>query len=86
VYSQIDELIIITDIYPASEAPVEGITAQALVKSIQAKHPTGNISYMPFEDNSLLEVLKNNASQNDMILILLQGAGKITNLAKVLCP
>ncbi len=82
-YSQIDELII-TDIYPASEAPIEGITAQTLVTAIQEKHPTCTITYMPFDDTSLINALKDKASKDDMIL--LQGAGKITNLAKLLCP
>ena len=80
-YSQIDELII-TDIYPASEEPIEGITSQILVAAIQEKHPTCTITYKPFDE--IIPALKDKASEDDMIL--LQGAGKITVLAKLLCP
>lgn len=82
-YSQIDELII-TDIYPASEEPIEGISSQTLVAAIQAKHPACTVTYMPFDGASIVNALKNKASDKDMIL--LQGAGKITILGKLLCP
>lgn len=82
-YSQIDELII-TDIYPASEAPITGISAETLVEAIQKKHPTCNITYMPYDDAALIKALQEKAEQTDTIL--LQGAGKITHLAKALCP
>ncbi len=80
-YSAIDELII-TDIYPASEQPLEGVTSQALVAAIKEKHPTCSITYLPFEE--IIPALQEKASDDGMIL--LQGAGKVTTLAKQLCP
>ena len=82
-YSQIDELII-TDIYPANEEPIDGISSETLVAAIQEKHPICTATYMPFDGPSIATSLKNKASQGDMIL--LQGAGKITTLGKLLCP
>ena len=82
-YSSIDELII-TDIYPASEAPRPGITAEALVQAIQEKHPACPVTYVPASDDfhEVQKLLQEKASEND--LILLQGAGKVTKLGDIL--
>ncbi len=82
-YSSIDELII-TDIYPASEAPRPGVTTEALVKAIQAKHPSCPVTYVPESENfkEIQDLLAHKASQDD--LILLQGAGRVTKLGDIL--
>jgi len=77
----IDELII-TDIFPASEQPIDGITSQRLVAEIKTKNPNLSIFYYPFDvdgqeiKNHLDKILQNND------LVLLQGAGKANKIAK----
>ena len=79
----IDQLII-TDIYAASETPIEGITAQQLVQEIMQKNPECKVSYIPYQADllnikaSLLEII----TDDDLILLL--GAGKVNKLAEKL--
>jgi len=81
--SNVDHLVI-TDIYPASEAPIENVTSKQLVRAIQEKNPQLTVSYEPFENSfeSITEKLKKIAQSDDLILLL--GAGKINRLAKTL--
>ena len=74
--------IVITDIYPASEAPRIGITSTLLVKAIKQKHPSCPLSYIPYEDDfgAITNHLKAIAESDDLILVL--GAGKIHKLAE----
>jgi len=78
--SDIDELIL-TDIYPASEEPREGITSQKLLKDIQEKAPHLRASYQVIDtDFKTLEAyLKQELQSGD--LLLLQGAGKVNKIA-----
>jgi len=82
-FAPVDELII-TDIYPANEAPVEEITSPNLVKKIKTANPNLSITYIPFSDNGQ-EIVKNinlKAFSGDLILFL--GAGKINKLIDLL--
>ena len=81
--SDIDHLVI-TDIYPASEAPIPGITAQQLVKEIQSHNPSFTVSYAPYdaEFNAIKKTVTGYINPDDMLLLL--GAGKINNLARYL--
>ncbi len=78
--SAIDNLII-TDIYPASEAPIENVTSKRLVEEIRQKNPALAVQYIPFSDD--FEEIKKQveALVNKDDLLLLQGAGKINKLA-----
>lgn len=80
VESPIDHLII-TDIYPASEAPIPEITGQNLVKAIASQNPRCSVTYAPLEDSftSINKALATIMHEGD--LLLLQGAGKINKLA-----
>lgn len=77
----IDQLIL-TDIYPASEQPIDGISSQNLVAAIQKVNPTMQISYIPFgqDGKQITEKLESILTQND--LLIFQGAGKVNQLAK----
>ena len=76
----IDQLII-TDIYPASETPIPGITAENLVKAIKMQNPTYNVAYQ--QANKLIQAVDQTARPNDLILCI--GAGKhVGTLAKEL--
>ena len=79
----IDQLIL-TDIYPASEAAIPGITSQNLVAEIQKLNPKAQIKFIPFGDHGedILTDLNLILSKDD--LLLFQGAGKVNKLIKYL--
>lgn len=79
--SGIDRLII-TDIYPASEKPIENITSQRFAEDL-ATAPF-EVVYAPYNDTftSIRSILENNLAENDLILLL--GAGKINRLAALI--
>ena len=67
------DVLVLTDIYPASEAPIAGITAQVLQEAIQ-KHGQRNTFYIPGLIESPSELLPL-LQKNDLLLTL--GAGNI---------
>lgn len=76
----IDQLIL-TDIYPANETPIDGISSQNLVSAIKQKNPQAQVCFIPFTKNGcqIVEKLNNYLQPND--LLLFQGAGKVNQLA-----
>lgn len=82
-YSPIDKLII-TDIYPASEAPIENINSKNLVDQLKLKQPSCPVTYIPFDTNleAILSELNPVLSQDDLVLLL--GAGKVNKLADII--
>jgi len=68
--------ILITDIYAASEQPIEGISAEILNQQIQ--EITGKDSIY-VEKNNIVEYLRDIVKPGDLILTL--GAGDITHIA-----
>jgi UDP-N-acetylmuramate--alanine ligase len=79
--NQTDHLII-TDIYPASEQPITGITSEALVAAIKAKQPNIKVSYVPITQDFAQIIREINQFSNQKDLLLLLGAGKINQIAK----
>ena len=81
--AEIDHLIV-TDIFPASEAPILNVTSQNLVQAIIDEHPTFTISYAPYESDfsTIKDQLKPLAHEDDLVLLL--GAGKVNKLAECL--
>jgi UDP-N-acetylmuramate--alanine ligase len=76
----IDQLII-TDIYPASESPIPGVTAENLVKAMKLKNPSFNVSYE--QPSQLRQVVERIIRPDDLVLCI--GAGKnVGTLAKEL--
>jgi len=70
------DAVIVTDIYPAGEKPIENITALSIVDSLKNNgHP--NVSYMPKE--VIVEHLLKIAKPKDLIITL--GAGDITKIS-----
>ncbi len=82
-HAPVDELIL-TDIYPANEAPIEGITSQNLMLEIQKINPLVSIHYLPFTANgqNIIQMLEKKLCEKDLLLFL--GAGKINKLAEKL--
>ncbi len=79
-HAPLDKLII-TDIYPAHEAPIAGITSQALVTALALQQPRYTLNYIPYETNLALisQEINNCLEAGDLILLL--GAGKVNKLA-----
>lgn len=79
----IDKLIL-TDIYPASEAPIANITGHNLTKAIQQAGPAFSVDFEPYEPDfaSLSEAVKKECQPGDLVLFL--GAGKLNKLAEKL--
>lgn len=74
------DVIIITDVYPARELPIEGINGK-LISDTTTKY--GHKSVIYIEDiNDVLEYLKN--TLNDDELVLFMGAGSIWKVAEEL--
>jgi UDP-N-acetylmuramate--alanine ligase len=74
------DVLILTDIYPAGEQPIEGYTAEALYRSIK-KHGQKDVTYIADKDavnDHLLQVLK----PGDIALTL--GAGNIWQVGESL--
>jgi UDP-N-acetylmuramate--alanine ligase len=67
----------VLDIYAASEDPIPGVTAQAMVKSIQ--HRDG-VAYAASSDEAICRALAR-AQEGDVILTL--GAGNVSHLAPI---
>lgn len=78
------DLLIITDIFPASEQPIESINSHSFVEELKKQCPQKHILYCPF-DTEMQEIqhLLNQFLQKDDLLLLL-GAGKVNKLAKKL--
>ena len=78
-FSDADSLIVL-DIYPANEQPIEGITGEALARRI-SENKTGAVRYIDsFEEAAL--AASATAREGDMILTL--GAGSVSQLGSIL--
>ena len=67
------DILIVTDIYPASEEPIPGVSAEKLAKGI-SEHGHGNVVYLP-ELSEVLSFLSETAREGDIVLTL--GAGDV---------
>lgn len=76
----IDELII-TDIYSASEEPIEGVTSKKMCDAITQAQTSYPVTYAPFSKdfNNIKAVLDTRIAPNDLVLLL--GAGKLNLFA-----
>lgn len=76
--------LIITDIYPASELPITGVTSERLVEDIRSAAPDLPVWYASYDRNfsTIKNILLPLLSPND--LVLLQGAGALNKLVDTL--
>ena len=70
------DLLVLTDIYPAGEAPIPGVTAEALAEAIRARGPE-DVRVRPELDEVIAE-LTPAVAEGDWVVTL--GAGSITRL------
>ncbi len=74
------DLVIITDVYPAGEAPIEGINKEALIEGL-IKHGHKNVQSV-HERTELTSIIKKETSHDDIVIFL--GAGNISDWANAL--
>ena len=74
------DVVLITDIYPAGESPIEGVTSEALVERIDDLYG-GQVRHVP-DFASIESFMKNQAQTGDAIVIM--GAGSITSVSDTL--
>jgi UDP-N-acetylmuramate--alanine ligase len=72
--------VFITDIYPAGEEPIAGVSADTVIRQVR-KHGNTDVGYVP-SLASMIEETLNNVRPGDMVLIL--GAGDITTIGEAL--
>ena len=72
------DVLVVTDIYPAGEAPIPGVTAERLVQAIR-EHGHHDARYV-HDKNELPEVLERVAQPGDVVIAL--GAGDINNAVR----
>lgn len=70
----------ITDIYPAGEKPIAGVSAETIIREVR-KHGKTNVRYVPTLD-SMVEETCRAVEPGDMVLLL--GAGDITTIGEKL--
>lgn len=67
------DVVIVTDVYPAGEAPIEGVSAEALAEAIR-QHGHRDVTWVP-DKNDVAEVLEQRVRRGDVVIAL--GAGDI---------
>ena len=72
------DVLVVTDIYPAGEAPIPGVTAERLVQAIR-EHGHHDTRYV-HDKNELPEVLEHVVQPGDVVIAL--GAGDINNAVR----
>ncbi|MDA0786904.1 MAG: UDP-N-acetylmuramate--L-alanine ligase [Proteobacteria bacterium] len=74
------DIVFVSDIYPAGEAPIEGVDRNALVDGLRAR---GHRDVRPLPDpDRLAELVAASGTSGDMVVFL--GAGTVTNWAQAL--
>jgi UDP-N-acetylmuramate--alanine ligase len=71
------DILVVTEIYPAHEIPIPGVTGESLAKRISKEHKSV-YSIVDFDD--IIDFLRKTIRRGDIIVI--QGAGDINQLAK----
>jgi UDP-N-acetylmuramate--alanine ligase len=71
------DALVLTDVYPAGERPIAGVSGRLLVRAVLDRHPSAPVSYLPRRAD-LLDVPKRVARAGDLVLTL--GAGDLTTL------
>ena len=79
-FENVDELIV-TDVYAASETPIDGINSQAFVDELKEKTDI-KVQYISGSITDVAKIVYPELKENDIVIGL--GAGTITNLGKEL--
>jgi UDP-N-acetylmuramate--alanine ligase len=71
------DVLVVTDVYPAGEAPRPGVSGRLVVEGVRARHPASEVSYLP-RHLDLVAHLRRTLAPGDLCLTL--GAGDLTML------
>ncbi len=71
------DMLVVTDIYAAGEAPVEGVSGEALYRGLR-EHGYKNAVFIP-EREKIVDFLRNTVNKGDIVITL--GAGDINQVA-----
>jgi UDP-N-acetylmuramate--alanine ligase len=71
------DLLAITDVYPASETPIPGVTGKLVVDAVLDAHPRSHVAYLP-QRPAVVAWLLHHLRPGDLCLTL--GAGDLTTL------
>jgi UDP-N-acetylmuramate--alanine ligase len=77
------DLLVLTDIYPAGEAPRPGVTGELLVRAVRDARPAARVEWCPTLDD-VVDLLVAELAPGDLCLTL--GAGDVTTLADRIRP
>jgi UDP-N-acetylmuramate--alanine ligase len=72
------DVVVLTDVYPAGEAPIPGVTGRLIADAVKAAHPEAAVTYVP-ERRDLAERVGALLRPGDLCCSL--GAGDVTTLA-----
>jgi UDP-N-acetylmuramate--alanine ligase len=75
------DVLILLDIYAASETPIPGISSQRLYEGIK-EHGHRQIYYLP-ERHQVLPFLRQLTQENDILMTL--GAGDVWQISRAFC-
>ncbi|HSV72156.1 MAG TPA: UDP-N-acetylmuramate--L-alanine ligase [Chthonomonadales bacterium] len=75
------DIVLVSDIYPAREAPIPGITSATLVKAIAQRSPDRHVLYAPSQDEALA-ALRWLMRPGDLVMTM--GAGDIRSVGEAL--
>jgi UDP-N-acetylmuramate--alanine ligase len=70
--------VVVTEIYPARETPIEGVSAQLIVDSIRRRFPQTRVAFAPTKEETL-PLLRDWARAGDLVIFM--GAGDIGEMA-----
>ena len=75
------DLLVVTDVYAAGEAPRPGVTGRLVVQAVLDAHPRARVAYLPKRDEQVA-YLRSRLKPGDVCLTL--GAGDLTSLPDAL--
>jgi len=72
------DVVVVTEVYPAGEAPRPGVSGRLIADAVRAAHPSAQVEWLPGRDE-LVAFLRGELRAGDLCLTL--GAGDLTTLA-----
>jgi UDP-N-acetylmuramate--alanine ligase len=74
------DALVLTDVYPAGEQPIPGVTGRTVLYAVLDRHPATPVAYLP-RTSDLRDVPARMARPGDVVLTL--GAGDLTAMPDV---
>lgn len=74
------DLLVLTDVYPAGEAPRPGVSGRLVLRAVLDAHPSASVVYLPHRSD-VVEVVPRLTRPGDVVLTL--GAGDLTTIPDV---